>query len=151
MNTSEANPGPVVYAEPGATWWPVLWGPVFAVIGAVIELLTPGSSNYLMWLLLAVFLGGATALWVYARRKICSVRLSSTMLAQGREKLPVERIAAVQDVGAPAGARVLGGAWVVPKGTAEVPLRLTDDTVVLAWARDPVAFAEALRSLTGEL
>ena len=59
----------------------------------------------------------------------------------------MSRIAAVTDVGAPAGARVLGGGWTAPKGTGEVPLRLSDQSVVLAWALDPVALAEELREL----
>jgi hypothetical protein len=40
------------------------------------------------------------------------------------------------------GGRVLGGGWTVPRKYDELPLRLDDGTVVLAWARD----GEALRS-----
>lgn len=150
MNATDADSGPVLYAEPGATWWPVLWGPGFALAGVVVELTTPGMSNFVMWLLVAAVTAGAAALWVYGRRRVCCVRLTPSALVLGREELATDRIAAVRDVGAPVGARVLGGGWVAPKGTAEVPLRLTDDTVVLAWARDPEALSGALRSLIGE-
>lgn len=149
MNT-DADSAPVLYAEPGATWWPVLWGPGFALAGALIESLTPGSAHFAMWLLLALLFAAATAVWVYGRRRVCSVRLTPNSLIQGREELAVERIAAVRDVGAPVGARVLGGGWTVPKGTSELPLRLSDETVVLAWARDPEALARELRTLVGE-
>jgi hypothetical protein len=49
----------------------------------------------------------------------------------------------------PVGARVLGGGWTVPKKFTEVPLRLTDDTVVVAWARDPEALRAALSEIAG--
>jgi hypothetical protein len=61
--------------------------------------------------------------------------------------LPVDRIVELDDVGAPIGARVLGGGWTVPRKFTEVPLRLADGTVVLAWAKDPDAFRAALRPL----
>jgi hypothetical protein len=35
----------------------------------------------------------------------------------------------------------------VPKKFTEVPLRLADDTVVLAWAKDPDALRAAIRPL----
>ncbi|QUH05285.1 hypothetical protein HUO13_34940 [Saccharopolyspora erythraea] len=141
---------PVLYAERGASWWPVLWGPVFALVGIAVELLTPGPRHLVAWLLLAGALAAAATVWVYGRRKVCSVRLTPTTLAVGREVLEVERIAAATDVGAPVGARVLGGGWTAPKGTGEVPLRLTGDRVVLAWARDPEALVTALRRLLRE-
>ncbi|CAM06101.1 hypothetical protein SACE_6938 [Saccharopolyspora erythraea NRRL 2338] len=141
---------PVLYAERGASWWPVLWGPAFALVGVAVELLTPGPRHLVAWLLLAGALAAAATVWVYGRRKVCSVRLTPTNLAVGREVLEVERIAAATDVGAPVGARVLGGGWTAPKGTGEVPLRLTDDRVVLAWARDPESLVTALRRLLRE-
>jgi hypothetical protein len=49
----------------------------------------------------------------------------------------------------PVGARVLGGGWTVPKKFTELPLRLTDDTVVVAWARDADALRAALLPLVG--
>jgi hypothetical protein len=70
------------------------------------------------------------------------VRVTRGALWQGREQLAVSRIAVVTDLGAPVGARVLGGGWTVPRKYDELPLRLDDGTVVLAWARD----GEALRS-----
>ncbi|WP_051386404.1 hypothetical protein [Actinokineospora inagensis] len=142
--------GPVLYAEPGSTWWPVLWGPVFCVAGAVVEALT-GPVHGLAWVVVGLVLFGMTAAWVSARRKICRVVLTPATLRQGRESLPVKDIRAVTDVGAPVGARPLGGGWTVPKKTTEVPVELDDGSVVLGWARDPAALVAALRPLvTGE-
>ena len=141
---------PVLYSEPGASWWPVLWGPAFALVGVAVEALTPGPKHLVTWILLAGALAVAATVWVYGRRKVCAVRLTPSTLAVGREVLEVERIATATDVGAPVGARVLGGAWSAPKGTGEVPLRLTDDKVVLAWARDPEALVAAVRRLLRE-
>ncbi|GAA0505214.1 hypothetical protein GCM10011581_32860 [Saccharopolyspora subtropica] len=139
--------GPVLYAERGSSWWPVLWGPAFALLGLGVEALTPGPVNTATWLLLAGALAAAAAVWVYGRRRLVSVRLTPTELVQGREVLEVRRISAVRDVGAPVGARVLGGSWTVPKGTGEVPLRLDADEVVLAWAKNPEALARELTRL----
>lgn len=137
---------PVLYAEPGSTWWPVLWGPLFAVAGAGLEALS-GPVHTVAWVLVALALAGLALLWVQARRRVCSVRLTHAALRQGPESLDVARIAEVEEVGSPIGARVLGGGWTVPRKFGELPLRLDDDTVVLAWARDPDALRVALRPL----
>lgn len=144
--TDQAERAPTVYAEPGTTWWPVTWGPAFALAGAGLEALA-GPVHSVVWLLAGIGLGGLALLWVQARRRVCGVLLTRTALHQGREVLGVDRIAEVEDVGAPVGARILGGGWTVPKGFGELPLRLTDDSVVLAWARDPEALRVALRPL----
>lgn len=139
------------YAEPGCGWWPLAWGPGFAIAGAAVETVTPGTRHPWAWVLLAVALALAGAAWVYGRRRVYSVSLSSAALVLGRETLPVSRIAAMDGIEPPAGARVLGGGWAVPKGTTAVPLRLDDGSVVLAWARDPQALSAALRPLLGEV
>ena len=140
--------GPVRYAELGSTWWPVLWGPIFAFVGAGLEALT-GPVHVLGWLLVGLALAVLATVWVQARRRVCSVRLTGDTLYQGREGLPVERIAEIEDVGSPLGARVLGGGWTVPRKFAELPLRLRDDSVVLAWAKNPDALRAALQPLLG--
>ena len=146
MSAPLDDTAPVLYAEPGSTWWPLLWGPVFALIGAGVEALS-GPVHGLDWLIVGVLLFGIALLWVQARRRVCSVVLTSNALHQGREPLPTKEIAQVDDVGPPVGARVLGGGWTVPKKFTEVPLRLADDTVVLAWAKDPDALRAAIRPL----
>ncbi|HEX9334868.1 MAG TPA: hypothetical protein VF892_03240 [Pseudonocardiaceae bacterium] len=134
------------YAESGSTWWPVTWGPIFALVGAGVEALS-GPVHVLAWVLVGIGLAGLTAIWVQARRRVCSVELTDEILYQGREPLRVNKIVEVDDVGTPIGARVLGGGWTVPKRFVEVPLKLADGTVVLAWAKDPEALRAALRPL----
>ena len=145
--TSPAGDEPVLFAEHGSSWWPALWAPVFAAIGIGVELATGVAVHWFQWVVVAVGLGGFGLIWASARRKVYKVELTTATLTQGREQLPTERIAAVTDVGAPTGAKILGGGWTVPRKTDEVPVRLDDGTVVLAWARDGEAFIEALRGL----
>jgi hypothetical protein len=140
---------PVLYAEPGSTRWPLLWGPVFAAVGAGVEALT-GPVHTVAWLVVGIALFGVFALWVSARRKVYRVELTPATLTQGRETLPVKEIAQVSDIGAATGAKVLGGGWTVPRKTYEVPLRLDDDSTVLAWARDDEALKAALVRLVEE-
>lgn len=148
----------VLYSEPGAGWWPLLWGPAFALIGLLVELFTPGPKHPLAWLVFALVSCAAVGAWVRARRRFGSVCLTTVSLRLGGETVPIERVVSVEEE-APPGGRVLGGGWVIPRGTGEVPVRLrgaddntrenADDdgsTVVLAWARDPEALAAALRS-----
>ena len=134
----------MLYRESGSSWWPLLWGPAFAVAGYLVELIT-GPASVGLWAIVGLGLTLGTVLWVNGRIKTGSVALTPEEAQFGREKLPVAMIEASRDVGAPAGARVLGGGWSVPKGTTAVPLRLLDGTVVLAWARDPEALLAALR------
>lgn len=141
-----ASDEPVLFAEEGSTWWPVLWGPLFAAVGAGLEALS-GPVHWLPWLTVAVVLGGGAVVWVSARRKVYLVRLTTGTLTQGREPLRVADIEQVSDVGTPPGARVLGGGWTVPRKTTEIPVRLADGSVVLAWARDDDGLREALRRL----
>ncbi|PSL54914.1 hypothetical protein B0I31_106434 [Saccharothrix carnea] len=137
---------PTLYAEPGTSWWPLLWGPVFAVLGFAVEALT-GAVRPLLWLLVALVLLLPTALWVQGRRRLYAVRLTPVALHQGRDELRVGDVEAVEGVEPRAGARVLGGGWSLPRGTEAVPLRLVDGTVVMGWARD----ADALRAAIAKL
>ncbi|MFE2757164.1 hypothetical protein ACFXGA_34730 [Actinosynnema sp. NPDC059335] len=137
---------PTLYAEPGASWWPLLWGPVFAALGLGVEALT-GSTRPLLWVFVALLLLLPTALWVQGRRRLYAVRLTPVALHQGREELPMRDVAAVEGVEPRSGAKVLGGGWTLPRGTEPVPVRLADGTVVTGWARD----ADALRAAMARL
>jgi hypothetical protein len=141
------QPAPVLYAEPGSTWWPLSWGPAFAAVGLGFEEFTRGRPHPGGWLVVALALCVVAAVWVYAQRGMCSVQLTPLTLRQGRQVLPVRNIAAVDEVGTPVGVRVLGGGWTPPRRTTGVPLRLDDGGVVLAWARHPECLRDALRAL----
>lgn len=141
---------PVLFHEPGSSWWPVLWGPVFATVAGGMEAST-GQTHTVQWVLVGLGLAVLTIVWVAARRRMCSVELTPTVLRQGREELPVRRIADVRDVGPQMGARVLGGGLAVPRKFTGVPLLLDDDETVLAWAKNGEGLHAALRRLrTGD-
>ncbi|MFD9894220.1 hypothetical protein ACFWY9_33140 [Amycolatopsis sp. NPDC059027] len=139
----------VLYHEPGVGWIAVLWGPLFAVLGWLSELLLGGPVHTFAWILAGLALCAITAPWVYARRRYLSLAVTTAGYRQGRETVPAAEIAAVTDVGAPAGARVLGGGWAVPRKYDELPVKLTDGSVVLAWAKDAEALRDALSRLVG--
>ncbi|WP_290054525.1 hypothetical protein [Amycolatopsis solani] len=136
-----------LYAESGVSWGAVLWGPVFAVAGALFELVTGGPVHVVGWLLVGAGLCVITAPWVYARRRFLSLEVTTKQLRQGREQVPADQLASVTDVGAPVGARVLGGGWSVPRKYDSLPVELADGTVVLAWAKDVEALRDALDRL----
>ncbi|GAB3009136.1 DUF3093 family protein [Amycolatopsis acidiphila] len=131
------------YLESGAKWTALLYGPFFAVFGYLAELAT-GATHAVAWVLVGLGLAAITAPWVYARRRFLTVRVTGTELWEGRESLPLAEIAETQDVGAPTGARVLGGGWSTPRKYDELPIRLKDGTVVLAWAKDVHALRAAI-------
>jgi hypothetical protein len=134
----------VLYRESGSSWWPLSWGPAFAVCGYLVELIT-GPASAALWTIVGLVLTLCAVVWVNLRVKTGSIELTAEDARFGREKLPVAMIETCTDVGVPTGAKVLGGGWSVPKGTSAVPLRLVDGTVVLGWARDPEALLAALR------
>lgn len=134
-----------LYSERGASGWPLVWGPLFAVLGFLSELIIGDRPHTLMWIVTGLGLLWLTAVWVYARRRFLAVRVTSTHLTQGREHLRIADIASLPDEEAKPGTRVLGGGLSVPRKYAEVPVRLKDGTRVLAWASDEEAFRDALR------
>jgi hypothetical protein len=136
-----------LYAESGVSWAAILWGPVFALAGALGELATGGPVHVVGWLVVGAGLGVITVPWVYARRRFLSLEVTTEQLRQGREKVPAKQVESVTDVGAPVGARVLGGGWAVPRKYDSLPVKLTDGTVVLAWAKDVEALRDALDRL----
>ncbi|MET9264851.1 hypothetical protein [Amycolatopsis sp. NPDC004079] len=139
-----------LYSEPGVGWSALIWGPLFALLGALAELATGGPTHVVGWVLIGVALVALTLPWVYARRRFLSLEVTTEALRQGRETLAAEKIASVSDVGAPVGTRVLGGGWSVPRKYDELPVELDDGTVVLAWARDVEALKAALAELAAK-
>lgn len=133
------------YREPGASWWPLSWGPGLAAVGLVFELLADGPVHLLTWLVLAAVAVITAAVPVNARRRLVTVRVTPVAVHFGHETLPLADLAQVDDVGAPAGAQVLGGFAAVPSRTVEVPLRLVDGPIVIGWSRHPDRLRAALR------
>src|SRR5690625_2977554 len=86
-----------VYREPGSSRWPLLWGPVFALIGYLFEVFSVGQPHAVAWGLIGVGLLLLTMLWVYARRRFLSVYVTKTHLWQGQESLAVDQIVDIDD------------------------------------------------------
>lgn len=135
----------VLYEEQGAGLAPLLWGPGFALIGFLVELYAISRPHAVAWLVIAVVLFLCAAVWVYARRRFMSVRVTAARLSEGEETVSLEHVAVVCEEEASMGARVLGGGFTPPRKCGEVMLRLDDGTRVLAWARDAQRLRSALR------
>ena len=139
----------VLFAEPGAAWWPVVVGPLLALLGGLAESTAPGGAAWGLWIVVAVVVGGVTAIVVGARRRFLRVVLTSQVLVQGGTTLPVADIArVVPDDGSGAyGIRVLGDGPVVPRKYDGVVLTLEDGVQRVAWARDGEGPRRALRAV----
>lgn len=134
-----------LYSEPGGRWRSVAFGPVFCLVGVVIELVLGVAVHWLAWLAAAPVLAGTTALHVLGARRHGAVQLTSCCLRQGTECLPVAEIAKVfDDPGVRAwddslldweNARALGESFSVPRRHTGIGLELVDGRLVQAWAR----------------
>lgn len=133
------------YCEAGSSWWPLTWGPGLAAGGLLLEVFAGGTVHLLSWLALAAVAAVTAAVPVSARRRLVTIRVTPVAVHFGRESLPLADLAEVDDVGAPVGARVLGGFASVPSRTQQVPLRLVDGRVVLGWSRYPDSLRAVLR------
>lgn len=137
------------YREQAVSWLALIWGPVFALVGYLSEFIGGGQRHGLTWIGVGLGLALITLPWAYARRRYLTVRVTRQALWQGREALPLSQIKEIDDVGTPVGARVLGGGWTVPRKYDELPIRLDDGTVVLAWAKDVDSLRDALNEVRG--
>lgn len=133
------------YREPGAGWWPLASGPGLAAVGLLFEAFAGGPLHLLTWTALAAVALITAAVPVVARRRLATVRVTPEVVCFGQETLPLVDLAEVDDVEAPAGARVLGGFAAAPRGTREVALRLVDGRTALGWSRDPDSLRTVLR------
>lgn len=137
-----------MYRENSADWRPLWMLCALWTIGVVVDGIL-GSVHWWGWLIALLAIGGVLGVVGYAKSRFSSVVVDHVALRIGQESVPLSTV----DVsyfdedsgGPPAGARILGGAWSVPKGRSALPLRLTDGTVVLAPCRDPERLREALQ------
>jgi hypothetical protein len=148
------------YVEHGGSWRP-FWivAAAFAVF-LVLDLVLPGSDvPPLLWLVALVAVLGIVAAGCLSARRVWTVRVDGhgddAGLTVGRERVPLSQVDAghLRDVdsGVDAGAPVLGGGWMLPRGRTGLPLRLTDGRTVLVPTRDPAALRTALLSSRGTL
>ncbi len=144
--------GPVLFAEAGAPWWPVLIGPVLALAGLLLDRMAPGGANPLAWLVIGLVLFLPIALIVRARRRFLRVRLTHDLLVQGDESVPTARIVGVRPVDGSGryGLRPLGEHPTVPRHVGVVVVTLDDGVRRAAWARDADGLHAALATLLTE-
>jgi hypothetical protein len=143
---------PVLFAEPGAPWWPLLIGPVIALGGLVLDRMAPGGANPLAWPVVGLVLFLPIALIVRARRRFLRVRLTRDVLVQGDESVPTARLAGVRatDGSGRFGLRPFGEHPTVPRHVGVVVVTLDDGTRRAAWARDAEGLHAALATVLRE-
>jgi hypothetical protein len=139
----------VLFAEPGAPWWPLLIGPALAVGGLLLDRMAPGGANPLAWLVIGLVLFLPIALIVRARRRFLRVRLTPDRLVQGEESVATARIVGVRpaDDSGRYGLRPFGEHATVPRHLGVVVVILDDGTRRAAWARDAEGLHAALATV----
>ncbi len=150
----------MLFAEPGARWRTLLWGPVFCIAVLVVELLTGPVLHWFALGLFAVLLVGFTYVQISAARRHVSVQLTPSALRQGTEVLDIADIGAILP---PADysdgdyepkkwetARVLGELHGVPRRRHPIGIELVGGALVQAWAKDDDGLRAALEHAKGE-
>jgi hypothetical protein len=149
------------YVEPGGSWRAFWLVAAFLVLLLVIdELVLGGGAPAIVWVLAFVAVLGVVAGGTVAARRTWTVRVDrggpEPALTVGRERVPLAdvdtgHLQAVRDGeagGVDAGAPVLGGGGMLPRGRTGLPLRLADGRTVLVPTRSPAALAAALTGST---
>ncbi|MQY18247.1 hypothetical protein [Nocardia macrotermitis] len=143
--TDTRAPADVRFAEPGARWRAVAYGPLICLIVLILELvLGHGPVHWFGLIFCAALLAGFVSLQVVAGKRHVSVELTDTSLREGAETLELSRIAAVLpehddeswDDDDWQSARALGELAGVPRRRKGIGLKLRDGGLVQAWARD---------------
>ncbi|GAB2646190.1 hypothetical protein [Nocardia goodfellowii] len=141
----------VLFAEPGARWRAVAYGPALCLVILLAELATGSPVHWFALIFCAALIAGFVALQVVAGRRHVSVELTDGALRSGAEVLPLSGIAEILPPRADAkyedeweSARALGELSGVPRRRTGIGLRLRDGSVVQAWAKDHRGLRAAL-------
>ncbi|TQM30257.1 hypothetical protein [Nocardia bhagyanarayanae] len=142
----------VLFAEPGARWRAVIYGPLLCLLVLVLEMVTSSPVHLFALIFCAVLIAAFVALQVVAGRRHVSVELTESSLRQGAETLPLTGIARVLPERDEhswndeewESARALGELSGVPRRRKGIGLRLRDGGLVQAWARDHRGLRTAL-------
>ncbi|WP_024801976.1 hypothetical protein [Nocardia sp. BMG51109] len=144
MNEAQTAPT-VLFAEPGARWRTVAYGPLLCLAVLLLELVLRGQVHWFGLGFCAALLAGFVYLQVVAGRRHVSVELTGSTLREGTETLPLSRIDQVLpepdeeswDDEDWQSARALGELSGVPRRRKGIGLKLRDGGgLVQAWARD---------------
>lgn len=146
----------VLFAEPGATWWWVLAGPVSGLAMIFIQMSTGLGFQPLVPLIFFVLVSGFLSIQIKAARIHTSIELTPLKLRQGEETIQVAEIVKVypeasgSEVPKWQSARALGELTGVPRGRTGIGLKLTNDRTAQAWARKHRELRGALEALVVE-
>lgn len=148
----------ILFAEPGARWRAVAYGPILCLIIFIVELTTGSSVHWFALLFCGSLIAMFVVLQVIAGRRHVSVELTADTLRDGTETLPLSSIAAVlperdEDAWDDEDweeARALGELSGVPRRRTGIGLRLTDGSLVQAWAKDHRTLRAELTTAIGQ-
>ncbi|WP_405160427.1 hypothetical protein OG203_28935 [Nocardia sp. NBC_01499] len=147
-----------LFAEPGARWRTVAYGPILCLIILAIEMATSSSVHWFALVFCGSLIAMFVVLQVIAGQRHVSVELTGTTLRDGTETLPLTSIDAVlperdddawddEDWEA---ARALGELSGVPRRRTGIGLRLADGSLVQAWAKDHRTLRTELTAAIGQ-
>ncbi len=137
-----ADPGAVLFDEPGGSKLAIWIGPVMIAAVLVLEIVGGGRIHWEVLTIFGVVLIGFGMLQYVAARQHVSVLLTETTLRQGAEAVALADILEVypenraQEHQRWESARALGELHAVPRRRKGVGIRLTGDRLAQAWARD---------------
>lgn len=141
-----------LFAEPGARWRAIAYGPAFCLFVLICELLIGGRVHLIALTVGAVLTALIVWVQVIGGRRYVSVELTRPTLRNGPEELAVadiehiyrERDAESWDDEIWELGRALGELSDVPRGRKPIGLRLRSGANVRTWARDPDGLRAAL-------
>lgn len=151
---------PVLFAEPGASWWWLLGGPIAFLAMSLIQH-NAGVGSPLVPLGFLVVLTAVFTVQVKAARIHTSVELTPTALREGTETILISEIVKVfqEEPKKPKSpepqepwqtARTLGEFTGIPKGRKAIGLKLTKGRTAQAWARNHEQLKAELTRLVAE-
>lgn len=158
---TDTDTAPTVrFAEPGARWRSIAYGPLLCLVILILELIVRrGGVHWFGLGFCALLLAGFVALQVVAGRRHVSVELTDTSLREGAETISLDSIATIfpehdeeswEDEDWQS-ARALGELTGVPRRRKGIGLKLRDGGLVQAWAKDHLRLREELTAALEEL
>ncbi|WP_245567395.1 hypothetical protein [Nocardia vinacea] len=155
--TDSADGATILFAEPGARWRSVVYGPLLCLIVLILELVSADQVHWFALIFCAALIAGFVVLQVIAGQRHVSVELTPDTLREGTETLPLAAIAAVLperdedswDDEDWESARSLGELSGVPRRRKGIGLRLVGGELVQAWAKDHRGLRAALTEALG--
>ncbi|MEV4240356.1 hypothetical protein ACIBJI_01155 [Nocardia sp. NPDC050408] len=155
--TASGDGATILFAEPGARWRSVAYGPLLCLIVLILELVTADQVHWFALIFCAALIAGFVVLQVIAGQRHVSVELTPSTLREGTETLPLATIDAVLperdedswDDEDWESARSLGELSGVPRRRKGIGLRLVGGELVQAWAKDHRGLRAALTEALG--